>query len=64
MILKKFDLELPLNDDILLKLYSDSTIALYDQFINYIIMLRNVTGKDDREKKLLQNRSATRFSSG
>ena len=26
MILKKFDLELPLSDDILLKLYSDSTI--------------------------------------
>ena len=56
MILKKFDLELPLSDDILLKLYSDSTIddiitiALW--LIHKLVMLRNVTGKDDREKKL------------
>ena len=56
MILKKFDLELSLNDDILLKLYSDSmiddiiTIALWS--IHKLVMLRNVTGKDDREKKL------------
>ena len=60
MILKKFDLELPfINDDILLKLYSDSmiddiiTIALWSIWsIHKLVMLRNVTGKDDREKKL------------
>ena len=56
MILKKFDLELPLNDDILLKLYSDSTIddiitiALWS--IHELVMLRNVTGSLDRGKKL------------
>ena len=59
MILKKFDLELPLNADILLKLYSDSMIddiiiiALWSiHKIHKLVMLRNVTGKDDREKKL------------
>ena len=58
IILKKFDFELPINDDILLKLYSDSmiddiiTIALWS--IHKLVMLRNVLqAKIDREKKKL-----------
>ena len=54
MIMKKFDLELLINDDILFKLYSGSmlddisTLALWPIHTLVMVMLRNVSGKDDR----------------
>ena len=56
MIEKKNNFTIPVNEGILLKLYSDS--ALDDMFtvafwsIYKMIVLRNMSGKEEREKKL------------